>query len=325
MPALSSQFSCRSSIVWPVAAQTLDSKLLSSLAWREIGPLPWRPYARAGRRSTAAQRLLRGASEWRRVENHRLRSHLESHLRQRRYRFGWRDRHCALRSEHHLCRKRRGLQRPDLSTGDGIYKSTDAGRTWTHLGLRDGQQIPRIAVDPRDPNKLFVAVLGHPYGPNEERGLFRSTDGGQTFEKVLYKDENTGANDVEIDPANPDIIYTSFWEARQGPWENAQWGGTNGGIFKSTDGGKTWRPLTNGFPTGAASVEQANIAIAPSNSSRLYAAIATGRDTALYRSDDAGENWSKITSDPRPAERIGGGDLPVPAVDPKNPGHRLQR
>ncbi len=191
--------------------------------------------------------------------------------------------------------------------------------TWTHLGLRDGQQIPRIAVDPRDPNKLFVAVLGHPYGPNEERGLFRSTDGGQTFQKVLYKDENTGANDVEVDPANPDIIYTSFWEARQGPWENAQWNGTNGGIFKSTDGGKTWRLLTKGLPTGPASVEQANIAIAPSNSSRLYAAIATGRDTALYRSDDAGENWSRVTTDPRPAERIGGGDLPVPAVDPQNP------
>src|SRR5579884_1878112 len=97
-----------------------------------------------------------------------------------------------------------GLQRPDLSTGDGIYKSTDAGKTWTHLGLRDGQQIPRIVVDPRDANRLFVAVLGHPYGPNEERGVYRSTDGGQTFEKVLYKDENTGANDVEIDPSNPD-------------------------------------------------------------------------------------------------------------------------
>ena len=93
-----------------------------------------------------------------------------------------------------------GLQRPDLSTGDGIYKSTDAGKTWTHLGLRDGQQIPQIVVDPRNPNRLFVAVLGHPYGPNEERGIFRSTDGGQTFQKVLYKDENTGGYDVDIDP-----------------------------------------------------------------------------------------------------------------------------
>src|SRR5580698_5992798 len=99
-----------------------------------------------------------------------------------------------------------GLHRPDLSVGDGIYKSTDAGATWTHLGLHDGQQISEMAIDPRDPNRLFVAVAGHPYGPNPERGIYRSTDGGQTFEKVLYKDENIGGNDVEIDPADPNIV-----------------------------------------------------------------------------------------------------------------------
>jgi photosystem II stability/assembly factor-like uncharacterized protein len=210
-----------------------------------------------------------------------------------------------------------GLQRPDLSTGDGIYKSVDAGQTWIHLGLRDGQQIPKIAVDPHDPNRLFVAVLGHPYGPNQERGIYRSTDGGKTFEKVLYKDENTGGNDVELDPANPDIVYVSLWEARQGPWENAAWSGTSGGIFKSTDGGNTWRQLTQGLPgTG---VVQANLAIAPSDPQRIYGAIATEHEVGIYRSDDGGDNWSKITNDPRPATRIGGGDLPVPAVDPKNP------
>ncbi|MBV8816768.1 MAG: glycoside hydrolase, partial [Acidobacteriaceae bacterium] len=209
-----------------------------------------------------------------------------------------------------------GLQRPDLSTGDGIYKSTDAGKTWTHLGLRDGQQIPQIAIDPRDSNRLFVAVLGHPYGPNAERGIFRSTDGGQSFEKVLYKDENTGGSDVEIDPSNPDIVYAGLWEARQGPWENAAWSGTNGGMFKSTDGGKTWRKLTNGLPDG---VVQVNIAIAASKPSRLFSAVANGRATGLYRSDDSGESWQRITTDQRAAARIGGGDLPVPAVDPKNP------
>jgi photosystem II stability/assembly factor-like uncharacterized protein len=126
-----------------------------------------------------------------------------------------------------------GLHRPDLSTGDGIYKSTDAGRTWSHLGLRDAQQIPNIAVDPKNPNRLFVAALGHPYGPNEERGIYRSTDGGQTFVKVLTKDENTGGNDVDIDPSNPETVYATMWEERQGPWENSVWAGTNGGIFKS--------------------------------------------------------------------------------------------
>ena len=209
-----------------------------------------------------------------------------------------------------------GLQRPDLSTGDGIYKSTDAGKTWVHLGLGEGQQIPQIAVDPRDPGRLFVAVLGHPYGPNEERGIYRSTDGGRTFQKVLYKDENTGGSDVAIDPANSDTVYAALWEARQGPWENSSWGGNNGGIFKSTDGGATWRQLTQGF---AGAVTQASLAIAPSDPKRIYASIASGGGTGIYRSDDAGESWSRTTTDSRPAARIGGGDLPVPAVDPKNP------
>src|SRR5438094_4265411 len=136
-----------------------------------------------------------------------------------------------------------GIARPDLSTGDGIYKSTDAGKTWTHLGLRDGQQIPQIAVDPRNADHLFVAVLGHPYGPNPERGLFRSTDGGQHFEKVLGKDENTGAVDVVLDPKNPDVVYAVLWEARQAPWENGAFSGPGSGLFKSTDGGTTWKPL----------------------------------------------------------------------------------
>ena len=114
-----------------------------------------------------------------------------------------------------------GLQRPDLSVGDGMYKSTDAGKTWRHLGLRDGQQIPAILVDPHNPNRLFVAVLGHPYGPNPERGVFRSTDGGQTWQKVLYKDERTGAIDLAFDPRNPQTVYAVLWQAQQGPGRTA--------------------------------------------------------------------------------------------------------
>src|ERR1019366_5533240 len=105
-----------------------------------------------------------------------------------------------------------------------------------------------IAVDPRNPDRLFVAVLGHPYGPNEERGIYRSTDGGKSFQKVLYKDENTGGSYVEIDPANPEIVFAGLWEAREGPWENSSWSGTGGGLFKSTDGGATWRQITKGLP-----------------------------------------------------------------------------
>src|ERR1051326_7140994 len=112
-----------------------------------------------------------------------------------------------------------GLHRPDLSVGNGIYKSTDAGKTWTHLGLQNGKQIPALAIDPHDPNRLFAAVLGRPYGPSEERGIYRSTDGGQNWQKVLSKDENTGGSDVEIDPSNPSVIYASMGEVRAGPWE----------------------------------------------------------------------------------------------------------
>jgi photosystem II stability/assembly factor-like uncharacterized protein len=206
-----------------------------------------------------------------------------------------------------------GLPRPDLSTGDGIYKSIDAGRTWTHLGLRDGQQIPKIVVDPRNPDRLYVAVLGHPYGPNDERGVFRSSDGGRSFQKVLYKDENTGAKDIDIDPSNPDVLYATLWEQRQGPWENAAWGGTTGGIFKSVDGGTTWRQLTKGLPAG---LTEAELAIAPSLPSRLYATVGIGQAGAIYRSDDSGESWVKATSDARPASRI---DEAVPHVHPKDP------
>jgi len=212
-----------------------------------------------------------------------------------------------------------GLHRPDLSVGNGIYKSTDAGKTWTHLaGLTDGQQIPALAVDPRDPNHVFAAVLGHPYGPSEERGIYRSTDGGQSWQKVVSKDENTGGSDVEIDPSNPDTIYASMWEVREGPWEdNNNFNGTNGGLFKSTDNGSTWHQLTGGLPKDLA---QINVAVAPSDSRRLYATIAAASGKlSVYRSDDAGENWTQITTDPRASGRIGGGDLPIPRVDPKNP------
>ena len=217
-----------------------------------------------------------------------------------------------------------GLHRPDLSTGNGIYKSVDAGKTWTHLGLQDGQQIPKIAIDPKNPDRIFVAVLGHPYGPNEERGIYRSVDGGKNFERILYTNENTGGDDVAIDPANSNIIFATLWESREGPWENGKWDGTGGGIYKSADGGNTWKKLSQGLP---ANLVQAHVAIAPSSPNILYVAIGTtesneygtGKGMGIYRSDDGGENWKKVTEDGRPEARIGGGDVPELAVDPQNP------
>src|SRR5215472_8300323 len=209
-----------------------------------------------------------------------------------------------------------GLHRPDLSVGDGVYKSTDAGKTWTHLGLNDGQQIAQLAVDPKNADRVFVAVAGHPYGPNEERGVYRSIDGGKTFDKVLYRDENVGASDVQIDPTNPQIVYAALWESREGPWENGVFNGDGGGIFKSVDGGKTWRQLTNGLPD---KIVQANLAIALSAPKTLFAAVRTKTIAKLYRSDDGGESWHGATDDSRPGLGIGGGDLPVVRFDPKNP------
>jgi len=210
-----------------------------------------------------------------------------------------------------------GLQRPDLSTGDGIYKSTDAGKTWTHLGLRDGQQIPQIIVDPRDPNRLFVAVLGHPYGPNAERGIFRSTDGGQSFQKVLYKDENVGGIDVAFDPQNPSTIYAVLWEARQAPWENGAFNGPGSGMFKSTDGGTTWRQIGQGLPTfDRDGLGRIGIAIAPSLPSRVFATVDAARNGGLYRSDDGGETFTKATEDTRVVSRAS--DFAEVKVDPKN-------
>ncbi len=243
-----------------------------------------------------------------------------------------------------------GIIRPDLATGDGIYKSTDAGKTWTHLGLRDSQMTAQIEVDPRDPNRLFVASLGHPYGPNPERGIYRSTNGGASFEQVLYKDEYTSGNDVRIDPADPNTVYATLWQQQQGFYENGAFGGTDGGIFKSTDGGTTWKKLAGGLPP----IIEANLAIAPSNPKIIYATVAAGGaeverpaaasggraarggrggNISFYKTTDGGEHWMLATDDTRvfemgstgrhapdnrPMGRIGGGDLPTITVDPHN-------
>ena len=208
-------------------------------------------------------------------------------------------------------------QRPDLSAGDGVYKSADAGKTWTHLGLRDSQQIGQLVVDPKDANRLFVAALGHPYGPNTERGIFRSTDGGKSFDRVLFKDENTGGADVLIDPSNSNIVYASLWQARQGPWENGDFRGPGSGLFKSTDGGTTWRQLGGGLPTFEADrLGRIGIGIAPSRPSRLFA-IVEARNSGVFRSDDAGETWTRINSDPRVLARPS--DATDIRVHPTNP------
>jgi photosystem II stability/assembly factor-like uncharacterized protein len=209
-----------------------------------------------------------------------------------------------------------GLQRPDLSVGDGVFKSTDAGRTWKFMGLNDAQQIGAVLVDPRDPNKVYVAVLGHPYGPNEQRGVFKSTDGGTSWDRILYKDENTGAIALAFDPSDPDIIYADLWAARQGPWENGSWEGKTSGLFKSTDSGKTWHQLTKGLPGVPEGLGRVGYSIAGSDPKRIYATVAAEKKAGIYRSDDGGESWTLINTDQRLWGR--GDDFAEIDADPKN-------
>jgi photosystem II stability/assembly factor-like uncharacterized protein len=210
-----------------------------------------------------------------------------------------------------------GMQRPDLSTGDGLYRSKDGGKTWQHLGLRDGQQIPQIVVDPKDPARLYIAVLGHPYGPNAERGLYRSTNGGETVEKVLGPGPDVGAVEVVIDPSNSRTLLAALWEARQAPWENGELTGPGSGLYKSRDGGTTWRKIEGGLPGAAEGLGRIGLAYAPSKPSRVYATVGAQAKGGLYRSDDGGETWARTTEDVRVTDRAD--DFAEVKVHPRDP------
>jgi photosystem II stability/assembly factor-like uncharacterized protein len=243
--------------------------------------------------------------------------------------------------------------RDSMGYGNGVYKSTDGGRTWTHLGLERTEHIGKIAVDPRNPDVVYVAAMGSLYGPNPERGIFRTRDGGRTWQKVLYRDENVGAVEVVVDPTNPRVVYTGLWNTRRPPWfVYAPTNGPGGGLFKSTDGGTTWKPLTAGLPTGI--IGRSGIAVAPSNPRRLYAVVdcldpepgaagavappaapsaaaarpapapvagaaaapAPPAQGGFFRSDDGGATWRRLSSDQMLWGR--GWYFEKIAVDPKN-------
>ncbi len=185
--------------------------------------------------------------------------------------------------------------RENVSHGDGVYKTTDGGRTWANVGLRDTRNISTVCVDPRDANTVYVAALGHAHGPHRERGVFRSRDGGATWQRVLFRDERTGAIDLSMDPNNPRILYAAMWEAVRLPHALIS-GGAGSGIFKTTDGGDTWTELTRnpGLPAGL--LGKVGIAVAPSRPDRVYAVI-EANEGAVYRSDDAGGSWAKLCED----------------------------
>ena len=191
--------------------------------------------------------------------------------------------------------------RGNVSHGDGVYKSTDAGKTWNRIGLVDTRQISRIRVHPRNPDLVYVAAQGHVWAPNEQRGIFRSKDGGKNWEKVLYRGDKAGACDLILDPTNPTIIYAGLWEAYRKPW-TLESGGPNSGIFKSTDGGDTWTDITRnqGLPKGTIGI--VGLAVSPANPDRLWA-IVEAEDGGVFRSDNGGRTWAKVNEERRLRQR----------------------
>jgi len=203
--------------------------------------------------------------------------------------------------------------RSDISQGEGMFKSIDGGKTWTHIGLADSQQIGRVIVHPDNPGVVYVAALGHPYAANEERGVYRSKDGGKSWQKVLGPDANTGAIDLAFEPGNPNTIYAALWATRRTPWSvYPPSTGPGGGLFKSTDGGDHWSEL-HGLPAHPGRI---GIAVAPSNPQRVYAVVDAEPGGGMYRSDDGGATWTKTSGDTRVWSR--GWYFGGVTVEPKN-------
>ena len=190
--------------------------------------------------------------------------------------------------------------RGNITSGDGVYKSADGGKTWTNIGLKDTRQIGALIVDPTNPDVVLVAALGHAFGPNAERGVFRTSDGGKSWAKVLFKDDQTGAIDVSFDPHDSKIVYAALWQARRLPW-NFSSGGPGSGLYRSNDGGVTWTRLSgNGIPQGI--LGRIHVSVSPADSKRIYAMI-EAKDGGLFRSDDGGDHWRRINDDGRLTQR----------------------
>jgi photosystem II stability/assembly factor-like uncharacterized protein len=189
--------------------------------------------------------------------------------------------------------------RGNVSRGDGVYKSMDAGKTWAHLGLADTAQISRVRIHPKNPDLVYVAAQGHVWGANDERGIYRSSDGGKSWKKVLFVDAKTGASDLAMDPRNPRILYAAFWQVYRKPW-TLESGGTGSGIYKSIDGGDTWKKLSGGLPEGV--VGKIGVAPSPARDGRVWA-IVEAEKGGVYRSDDGGEKWTRVNDENKLRQR----------------------
>ena len=281
----------------PATPVRVDSTLFRGMEWRSIGP------NRGGRSITAAGSAARpleyyfgatggglwkttdGGQSWRPVTDGQLRSSSVGAV-------------AVAESNPDVVYIGMGETefRGNIMQGDGVYRSTDAGKTWTHVGLDDTQAIAKIRVDPRNADVVFVAAFGHPYGRNAERGVFKSTDGGKTWRKVLYRDDKTAAIDISIDRTNPNVIFAALWEAYRTPWSMSS-GGPGSGLFKSTDGGETWTEITRnpGLPAGV--IGKIGVSVSPVDPNRVFA-IVENANGGVFRSDDAGATW-KLVNDER--------------------------
>jgi photosystem II stability/assembly factor-like uncharacterized protein len=205
--------------------------------------------------------------------------------------------------------------RDSIAFGNGVYKSSDAGKTWQHLGLENTKQIGRIIVDPKNPNTVFVAAMGNAYAPNPDRGVYRSHDGGATWQKVLFKNDDLGAIDLAFDPVDSKIVYATLWNVRRPPWFiYAPANGPGAGIFKSTDGGSTWKEISEGIPLEGRG--HIGISVAASNRNRIYAVV-DAKEGGVFISNDAGTTWTRLSSDKRLWDR--GWYFEKITADPKNP------
>ena len=283
----------------PNTAAAVDESLFKAMRWRQVGPfrggrvlavtgVPGEPNVfYFGGASSGVWKTVDAGANWTPIFDHESIASIGSIA--------------VAPSDHNIIYVGSGEAciRGNITYGNGVYKTIDGGRTWRNIGLRDTRHIGAVIIDPKNPNIVFVAALGHAYGPNEERGVFRTTDGGATWQKVLFKDSKTGAIDVVFDPANSATLFASLWEVYRTPWSLSS-GGPGSGLYKSTDGGATWKRLEgNGLPAGI--MGRIGVSVA-SDSNRVYALIES-KAGGLYRSDDGGDNWIKMNDDGRLRQR----------------------